>query len=290
MRSARSGASCSAASWSTAAPAWSASTSSRADSGFIATSRSTSGLRAVHPSPLARIVNHVGRPAMLDGKMFFPETGTPIWKMARRRTALADCEPEPFTVATWIARSLTISVRAVAMSERIQDAPLLRTRPRGARGTASRRFGPTRRAERAGRSPSGARIQLASLRGHVLPLLGLGQRILLPRDLRPLRAELGVELRVLVPLRRQIALGEDGVDGADRHAGAAVDAFVGVDDQHVRPLVEAADGADLCAVGVLTLDAGLGDDEGHAPPMREQTLHRHVQRGCHPGGATAHID
>src|ERR1039457_5500015 len=57
------------------------------------------------------MVYQVGRPAMFDGNMFLPETGTPIWKMARSRTVLALCDPEPFTVATWILKSLTTGLR-----------------------------------------------------------------------------------------------------------------------------------------------------------------------------------
>ena len=56
-------------------------------------------LRATQPCLLTRIVYHVGSPAIFDGKRFFPETGTPMRKMLRRRTLLADCEPEPLTVA-----------------------------------------------------------------------------------------------------------------------------------------------------------------------------------------------
>ena len=46
------------------------------------------------------MVNQVGSPAMLEGNMFLPETGMPIWKMARIRTVLAVWLPEPLTVAT----------------------------------------------------------------------------------------------------------------------------------------------------------------------------------------------
>src|SRR5581483_1082847 len=53
------------------------------------------------------MVYHVGRPAMFDGNRFLPETGIPIWKMLRRRTVLELCDPEPFTVATWILMSFT---------------------------------------------------------------------------------------------------------------------------------------------------------------------------------------
>src|SRR4051812_25015669 len=54
------------------------------------------------------MVYQVGRPAILEGNRFFPETGTPIWKMVRRRTVFAVCEPEPLTVATWRLKSLTM--------------------------------------------------------------------------------------------------------------------------------------------------------------------------------------
>ena len=64
------------------------------------TMMSTSFLRAIQPSLFARMVNQVGSPAMLDGNMFFPLTGTPIWKMDRIRTLLELCDPEPLTVPT----------------------------------------------------------------------------------------------------------------------------------------------------------------------------------------------
>ncbi len=71
----------------------------------------------MYPSLLARMVNHVGRPAMLDGNKFFPETGTPVWKIDRSSTRLAVWLPDPLTVATWMLKSLTtrpVTVRAAA--------------------------------------------------------------------------------------------------------------------------------------------------------------------------------
>src|SRR5512144_1022539 len=53
------------------------------------------------------MVYQVGSPAMLEGKRFFPDTGTPIWKMARNSTVFEDCEPEPLAVATCNEKSLT---------------------------------------------------------------------------------------------------------------------------------------------------------------------------------------
>src|SRR6185312_5924859 len=87
-------------SYTQAAPGIRDITSSCAVSEFIATRKSISFLRAMYPCLLARRVYQVGRPAMFDGNRFLPETGTPIWKMLRNRTVLADCDPEPLTVAT----------------------------------------------------------------------------------------------------------------------------------------------------------------------------------------------
>src|SRR4051794_29433791 len=73
---------------------------------------SMSFFRATYPCLLARIVYHVGSPAMLDGKRFLPLTGTPMPKMLFSRTLLADCDPEPLTVATWMLKSLTMRLDA----------------------------------------------------------------------------------------------------------------------------------------------------------------------------------
>ena len=65
-----------------------------------------------------------------------------------------------------------------------------------------------------------------------------------PGDPSPLTfvvEELGVDGGELLPLRRHVVLVEDRGDGADRLAGAAVDALVGVDVEHARALVDAVD-------------------------------------------------
>ena len=59
------------------------------------------------------MVYHVGSPAMFDGNRFFPLTGTPIPKMLFSSTLLADCDPDPFTVATLMLKSLTMRWRAL---------------------------------------------------------------------------------------------------------------------------------------------------------------------------------
>src|ERR1700753_1276585 len=78
-------------------------------SAFMATRMSISFLRAIYPCLLARMVYQVGRPAIFDGKRFLPLMGTPIAKILFSRTLLADCDPEPLTVATWMLKSLTTS-------------------------------------------------------------------------------------------------------------------------------------------------------------------------------------
>jgi hypothetical protein len=55
---------------------------------------------------------------MFDGNMFFPLTGTPIWKIERIRTLFDDCDPEPLTVATWIVQSFTTEAAPAAGSSR----------------------------------------------------------------------------------------------------------------------------------------------------------------------------
>ena len=72
-----------------------------------------------------------------------------------------------------------------------------------------------------------------------------------------------VDLDERLPLVGHRVLGEDRLDRALGLAGAAVDALLGVDDQHPVGLVDAVDGADVDAGLVLHVDAGLGDDVCH---------------------------
>src|SRR5882672_4036110 len=57
--------------------------------------------------------------------------------------------------------------------------------------------------------------------------------------------ELLVDLGEVLTLLQKFVFREDRLHRAHRLTGAAVDAFVGMDVQHVRPLVDAVDGADL---------------------------------------------
>jgi hypothetical protein len=55
----------------------------------------------------------------------------------------------------------------------------------------------------------------------------------------------------------------DRADWTFRLAHAAIDALIGIDDQHVFAFVEAVDRTNFHAIGVLAFDAVFRNDEGH---------------------------
>src|SRR5690606_20747899 len=109
-------------------------------------------------------------------------------------------------------------------------------------------------------------FQVLELARHVLPLLRVGQRLLLARDRRPLARELGVQLDVRLHPRRYVFFCDDRLHRAFGDADRAVDALVGVDDEHVRTLAEAVDRAYVHTIGVTAADTGFEDDVGHGVP------------------------
>src|SRR4029077_18799927 len=66
----------------------------------------------------------------------------------------------------------------------------------------------------------------------------------------------------------------DGLGRAFRLANTAINALVGMNDEHIFALVEAIDGTHLDAIGVLALNAVFGDDISHRklrnPPQFER--------------------
>src|SRR5215470_13434650 len=91
--------------------------------GFIATIRSQPPRRPTQPLLETRTSNHVGRPWMFDGKMLRVATGTPMRRMARAKSSLADAEPEPFTLANLITMSFValIALDMAAGFHRIEE-------------------------------------------------------------------------------------------------------------------------------------------------------------------------
>jgi len=76
--------------------------------GFIATTISSYSTRPVYPRAEARITNQVGKPLILEGKIFFPEVRIPMRNNARYRMLFAVALPDPLTVQMVIHTSLTI--------------------------------------------------------------------------------------------------------------------------------------------------------------------------------------
>ena len=101
-------------------------------------------------------------------------------------------------------------------------------------------------------------VELAFL---ALEFIRIFRRILLFGDIGPQRGVLRVQFEPL--FRAAFGIGQDGFGWAFGLADAAVDAFRRVDHEHVLAFVEAVHRAHLDTVGVLALDAGVGDDLGH---------------------------
>jgi hypothetical protein len=95
--------------------------------------------------------------------------------------------------------------------------------------------------------------------------VSVGRCWLLGRNVGPGFGILAVEVEPPVEIR--LGVGLDRVDRALRLADAAIDALVGMDDEHVVALVEAVDRANFDTIGVFALDANFSDDVGHRSHM-----------------------
>src|SRR5437588_12431115 len=92
----------------------------------------------------------------------------------------------------------------------------------------------------------------------LIRILGRG---LLAGDVRPGRGIFAIELKP--PLRHRLAIGNDRLDRAFGLAHPAIDALVGMDDEHVLALIETIDRTHLDAIHQLAADARFSDDVGH---------------------------
>lgn len=91
-------------------------------------------------------------------------------------------------------------------------------------------------------------------------LLCMGQGIFAVRNDRPLVGQASVEINPFLTVR--FGVGLDCACRAFRFAHTAVNAVVGVDDQHGVTLVKTVYRADVHAVRVLTCDTVFGDNIG----------------------------
>ena len=111
---------------------------------------------------------------------------------------------------------------------------------------------------------------LRKLVGDAVPFVGIGRRFALGDDIRPEPGVLAIEAEPM-GVRRDIAVRKDRFCRALRHANAAVDTLVGMNDEHILADIEAVDGADLDAIHVLAFDAVVGDDVRHQPAFPPHT-------------------
>ena len=90
------------------------------------------------------------------------------------------------------------------------------------------------------------------------PFLGIYRRVAFDSYIGPGFCVISVELEPL--LGSVLGVGLDRFDRTFRLTYPTIDAFVGMDDEHVFALVETIDGANLHAIHQLALDAGFIDD------------------------------
>jgi len=111
---------------------------------------------------------------------------------------------------------------------------------------------------------AGARIfaEVFFFAGFVFPIFPVCRRLALAGDVRPLFGIFGVEFQPGC----QIGFGvrDNRLDRAFRFAHAAIDAFIGMNDQHVFTFVKAIHGTNFDAILKFTFDAILCDDVSHS--------------------------
>ena len=90
------------------------------------------------------------------------------------------------------------------------------------------------------------------------PFFGIYRRVAFDSYIGPGFCVISVELEPL--LGSVLGVGLDRFDRTFRLTYPTIDAFVGMDDEHVFALVETIDGANLHAIHQLALDAGFIDD------------------------------
>src|ERR1019366_6053450 len=102
---------------------------------------------------------------------------------------------------------------------------------------------------------------LLKLVGHVLPGLGVGRGIFLGCYIGPGLCEFRIQAQEL--LEAGLSVGLDRFHRTFGLANPAVDALVGMNDEHVGALVEAVHRTHLHAVHVLEFNATFDDDVSH---------------------------
>ena len=97
-----------------------------------------------------------------------------------------------------------------------------------------------------------------------VPLLGVRGRLFFRRDVRPNFRKFGIQSRPF--LMAGLSVGFDRIHWAFGLADAAIDAFVGMNDEHILAFVKTVNRTDLHAVHVFALNAVFIDDVRHRKP------------------------
>ena len=100
---------------------------------------------------------------------------------------------------------------------------------------------------------------------HALKFLGVCRRVALDGNIWPFWRVFRIDFEPL--FEAWLGIGLDRINRAFRLANATIDAFIGVNDQHVFALVEAIHGADFNAVHIFAFNAVIIDDVGHDGPV-----------------------
>jgi hypothetical protein len=109
----------------------------------------------------------------------------------------------------------------------------------------------------------GLTFEVLKLVCDTIPFGRIRRRIFADIDDGPLRCQFGIQLDKVFLAFRYVIFGEDGFGRAFRFAQSAVNAFLRIDDQEIRTFVEAVDGADIHAVGILAFDTVLYNNVSH---------------------------
>src|ERR1700738_2918029 len=95
----------------------------------------------------------------------------------------------------------------------------------------------------------------------ILPFIGVSGIGLFARNIGPGHGIFSVKFQPA--FGRRLAIWNDCLDRAFRLTYSTIDAFIGVNNQHVLTLVEAVNGADLHTIHIFAADARFCDDIGH---------------------------
>ena len=109
------------------------------------------------------------------------------------------------------------------------------------------------------------RIEQMQLVVYACPMSMIGQRCLGSRDATPVRTggEIRVQCNEVLLIKRHFMIADNRAHGTFGYAHRAIDTFVGINRQKIRTLEKTVHRADINAVRIFAVNAGLCDDKRH---------------------------